>query len=168
MAFSKIRTGLKNRMHSTLAKYNLSLCGASDIYAAKWRAQLLALFDSLPQETARCLHQELELLSQVQVQIDRLEARIKQRIKVTESTQLVMTLPGVGTILAIVIDLEVGSVERFPAPANLASYSGTVPKVKSSGGKQRHGHMVKPTNNYLKWAFRAAPRRASKPPTWWS
>lgn len=153
MAFSKIRTALKNRMHSTLAKYNLSLDGASDIYAPKWRPDLLQLIDTLPQETARCMHQELEMLGQVQDHIDRLEARIKQRIKLSESMRLVQSLPGVGAILAIVVTLEVGSVDRFPSAANLASYSGTVPKVKSSGGKQRHGRMVKQANNYLKWAF---------------
>lgn len=153
MAFSKVRTALKNRMHSTLAKYALSLNDASDIYALKWRSQLLQLIDTLPQETARCMHQELELLGQVQQHINLLEARIKERIKLTETMQLVKTLPGVGAILAIVIDLEVGSVDRFPSAPNLASYSGTVPKVISSGGKQRHGRMVKQANNYLKWAF---------------
>jgi transposase len=153
MAFSKVRTALKNRIHSTLAKYNLSLDDASDIYAPKWRPQLLKLIDTLPQETARCMHQELEILSQVQDHIARLEARIKERIKVTEIMQLVQSLPGVGAILAIVIALEVGSVDRFPSATKLASYSGTVPKVKSSGGKQRHGRMVKQANNYLKWAF---------------
>jgi transposase len=153
MAFSKMRTALKNRMHSTLAKYALSLEGASDIYAPKWRPQLLKLIDTLPQETARCMRQELEMLGQVQGHIKQLEVRIKERIKVTDSMQLVQSLPGIGSILAIVITLEVGSVDRFPSANNLASYSGTVPKVKSSGGKQRHGRMVKQANNYLKWAF---------------
>jgi transposase len=35
MAISKIRTALKNRIHSTLAKYNLSLDANSDIFAPK-------------------------------------------------------------------------------------------------------------------------------------
>jgi transposase len=153
MAFSKVRTALKNRMHSTLAKYALSLDGASDIYAPKWRSQLLQLIDTLPQETARCMQQELEMLGQVQNHIDRLEVRIKQRIKVTNDMQLVQTLPGVGAILAIVVTLEIGSIDRFPSAANLASYSGTVPRAKSSGGKHRQGRMVKQANNYLKWAF---------------
>jgi transposase len=153
MALSKMRTALKNRMHSTLAKYALSLEGASDIFAKKWRSPLMELIDTLPQETARCMHQELELLGLVQDQIDRLETRIKERIKSTQSMQFVQSLPGVGTILAIVITLEVGSVDRFPSASNLACYSGTVPKVISSGGKQRQGRMVKQANNYLKWAF---------------
>jgi transposase len=153
MAFSKMRTALKNRMHSTLAKYALSLEGASDIFALKWRSPLLELIDTLPQETARCMHQELKLLGQVQDHINRLEARIKEQIKINQSMQLVQSLPGIGVILAIVITLEVGSIDRFPSATNLASYSGTVPKVMSSGGKQRHGRMVKQANNYLKWAF---------------
>lgn len=49
--------------------------------------------------------------------------------------QLVQTLPGIGAILAIVITLEVGSVDRFPSASNLASYPGTIPRAKSSGGK---------------------------------
>ena len=153
MALSKMRTALKNRMHSTLAKYALSLEGASDIFATKWRPHLLELIDTLPQETSRCMHQELELLGLVQDQIDRLETRIKERIKSTQGMQFVQSLPGVGTILAIVITLEVGAIDRFPSASNLACYSATVPKVMSSGGKQRQGRMIKQANNYLKWAF---------------
>jgi transposase len=35
----------------------------------------------------------------------------------------------------------------------LASYAGTVPTVKSSGGKTRYGHLPPQSNHYLKWAF---------------
>jgi hypothetical protein len=52
----------KNRMHSTLAKYALSLDTQSDIYAPKWRPQLMQLICSLPDESRRCMEQELELL----------------------------------------------------------------------------------------------------------
>jgi hypothetical protein len=130
-------------MRSTLAKYALSLEDASDIYAPKWRTQLLELLDSLPQETARCMRQELELLGQVQDHINQLEARIKERIKVTESMQLVKTLPGVGTILAIVIDLEIGSVDRFRGAARSAAEGpfrpepGQLLRARTQGQSQR-------------------------------
>jgi transposase len=153
MAFSKVRTMLKNRMHSTLAKYALSLDTDSDIYAAKWRAQLVKLLRSLPEETRRCMEQELELLDLVQAQIDRLEARILERVRLTPTIQLVMSLPGPAEILSIVIDREVGSIDRFPSPKKFCGYAGTVPKVKGSGGKYHYGRMIKQANNYLKWAF---------------
>jgi transposase len=132
-------------MHSTLAKYALSLDTNSDIYSPKWRPQLLQLVDTLPEETGRCMHQELELLELVQDHINQLEARIKQRIKLTHSMQLVQTLPGVGAILATVITLEIGTIDRFCAPKHFASYCGLVPKVSASGGHVHYGRMVTPS-----------------------
>jgi len=153
MAFSKIRTMLKNRTHSTLAKYNLSLSDATDIFARKWRPDLLDLFEELPPETALCARQQIELLDAIQDNIDQLEARILAKIKITPSMQLIQTVPGPAKVLAIVIDREVGSIDRFPAAKNFASYSGVVPKVKASAGRAHYGRLIKQCNNYLKWAF---------------
>src|SRR3990172_1788673 len=169
MAFSKMRTALKNRMHSTLAKYALSLDTQSDIYAPKWRPQLMKLLRSLPDETQRCMEQELELLDLIQAHIQRLEARILERVKITPTLQLIQSVPGPAEILSIGIAREVGSIDRFPSPHHFASSSGLVPKVKASGGKVHYGRMIKQANNYLKWAFIACPgRRPGKPPTSWS
>jgi transposase len=153
MAISKIRTALKNRIHSTLAKYNLSLDTSSDIFTPKWKGQLLHAFKALPPETRRCMEQELELLDHVKAHIERLEERILERVEFTKTIQLVKTLPGVGKILSIVIEREMGCVDRFPYSENFASYAGTTPKVKSSGGKFRYGKMRKQSNNDLKWAY---------------
>ena len=67
--------------------------------------------------------------------------------------RLLQTLPGVGPVLATVIALEIGSVERFPDAPHLASYAGTVPRVNSSGGKTYYGKVRPDVNHYLKWAF---------------
>src|SRR4030065_2647829 len=88
----------------------------------------------MPAEPRRCMEQELELLDLVQAQIDRLEERILERIELTQSIQLVKTVPGVGKILSIVIEREVGTFGRFASPQGFSSYCGTVPKVKGSGG----------------------------------
>ena len=153
MTFSKMRTQLKNRMHATFAKYGLSLDTLSDIYAAKWRAELTRVIGRLPEETRRCMEQELELLDLVQGQIDRLEARILERVRITPTIQLVMSLPGPAEILSIVIDRELGSIDRFSCPKHFCGYAGMAPKVKGSGGKFHYGKMIKQCNNYLKWAF---------------
>jgi transposase len=153
MAFSKARTMLKNRIHSTLAKYALSLAPHSDIFSPKWRPQLSALLQRLPAETRHCVDQELELLQALQAHIRRLEARILERVHVNPSIQLLMSIPGPAEILSIVIDRELGSIDRFPSPKHLASYSGLVPRVQASGGKAHYGRMVKQANHYLKWAF---------------
>src|SRR3989304_1030805 len=94
----------KNRMHSTLAKYALSLDTQSDIYAPKWRPQLLDLLQRFPPETERCMRQELELLDQVQEQIRRLEARILEGVQIPPTIQLIQSVPGPATIVSTVAE----------------------------------------------------------------
>ena len=53
-----------------------------------------------------------------------------------------MSIPGPAEILSIVIDRELGSIQRLPAPKHLASYPGLVPRVNASGGKVHYGRMI--------------------------
>jgi transposase len=153
MALSKLRTALKNRIHATLAKYGLATTEHSDLFVGAGRAWLDATLRQLPPETERCVAQELQALDALQDQIAQLEQRIRDRIALTPSTQLLKTLPGVGDILSIVIDREIGSIDRFDTSGQFTSYAGLVPTVHASGGKTRFGHLRKPCNQYLKWAF---------------
>ena len=153
MALSKVRTSLKNRIHASLAKYALNTSEHSDIFVGKGRAWLERTIQKLPPETNRCLEQELDLLDDAMGHIAALETRIRERIQLTPNMQHLKTLPGVGNILAVVIEREVGTVDRFPTAGHLAAYAGVVPRVHSSGGKTRYGRMRKQANNYLKWAF---------------
>jgi len=153
MALSKLQTALKNRIHATLAKYAISTSEHSDIFAGASRIWLQSTLSRLPPETGPCVAQQIEALDGLQLQIAQLEERITGRIAVTPSIQLLKTLPGVGDILAIVIDREIGSSLRFHTPGQFTSYAGLVPTVHASGGKTRFGHMRKPCNQYLKWAF---------------
>jgi len=104
----------------------------------------------------------LELLEALQTQIDVMEGRIRERIQVTPAIELLKSLPGVGDILIIVINLEIGAIERFSTAEQLASYAGTVLTVKSSGARSRYGHLPKQSNHYLKWAFTEAANAVSR------
>jgi transposase len=156
MTLCKQRTGLKNRVHASLAKYALFPGEGMDIFRGRGREWLQQALQSLPPETRRCVEQELEVLNYLQRHIDALEGRIRHTVKLTPQMQLLKTLPGIGDILAILIALEMGSVERFGCAEQFCSYCGTVPKVKSSGGTTRYGHTRKECNRYLKWAFAEA------------
>lgn len=148
-----MRTALKNRIHATFAKYGIQFEGQSDLFGTRGRREMNDRLGELPPETRRSVEQELKLLDQLEEQIDLAEKRIRQVIAVTPEMQLLMTLPGVGPILAITIALEVGDVARFPDASHLASYSGTVPRVSSSGGRTRFGRVRPDVNRHLKHAF---------------
>ncbi len=148
-----MRTALKNRIHATFAKYCIQFKDQSDLFGTSGRQQINERLGELPIETRHSVEQEIKLLDEVGEQIKLAEKRINQVIAVTPAMKLLMSLPGVGPILGITILLEVGDVERFPDAAHLASYSGTVPRVSSSGGRTRFGRTRPDVNHYLKRAF---------------
>jgi transposase len=64
-----------------------------------------------------------------------------------------LTVPGIGNILAMTIMLEVGEISRFAQVGNFTSYCRCVPSQRLSDGKSKgHGNR-KNGNRYLSWAF---------------
>ena len=153
MFYSRQRAGIKNRIHATLAKYNIKVSGVSDAFSKKGIAIIKGLIGKLPAETGRCVEEALSYLDVIEEKINFCEKRIDELVKVTEEIRLLMSLPGVGKILATTIWLETGSPDRFPRAQNYASYVGVVPTVNSSGGKTYHRGVSPECNHYLKWAF---------------
>ncbi len=153
MVFTRQRTRLKNRLSATLAKYGLSIDGFSDSFGAGARKCWAKLLKELPEHTRFCCEVLLEELDRVGEKIARFEERIAGEVRMSQGMKLLQTLPGVGRILAPVIALEVGDIHRFPDAEHLASYSGTTPRVHSSGDKTRYGHLRADVNRFLKWAF---------------
>jgi transposase len=153
MALVRTRTMLKNRIQAALAKYAIRIEGVSDPFGVKGRQQLEDHLSEFPPETRRSVQEQLALLDQVGETIQGTEKRIQTVIEQTPEIKRLMTLPCVGPILAVVIALEIGSVERFPSSAHLASYAGLVPRIHESGGRAYYGRVRPDVNRYLKWAF---------------
>ena len=152
MVLAAQRTRLKNRISSTLAKYGLAVTDASDPYSQKARRQLGGLLGQLPPHTQWATRTLLAQLDFIEGQIREQEQRLKQLIAITPEMRLLMSLPGVGVILAAVLWLEIGTSERFASAERLASYAGTTPRVHASGGVVRYGRLRPDVNRYLRWA----------------
>src|SRR5882672_9175896 len=148
MVLAAQRTRLKNRISATLSKYGLAVTEASDPYSPKGRRQLLGLLGELPPQTQWAARTLLAQLDFIEGQIREQEQRLKQLIEVTLEMRLLMSLPGVGVILAAVLWLEIGSVARFASAERLASYAGTTPRVHASGGVVRYGRLRPDVNRY--------------------
>jgi transposase len=149
----RTRTMLKNRIHAALSKHAIRIDGVSDVFGVTGRGLLQQRLAELPPETQHSVQAELTLLDEVDKQIWQAEQRIKGVIEQTPEMQLLKSLPGVGEILAMLIALEIGSVDRFASSAHLASYSGLVPRIHESGGRSYYGRVRSDVNRYLKWAF---------------
>jgi transposase len=153
MVLVRQRTQLKNRIHATLAKYALHDIEVSDLFGVRGRALLRQRLDLLPPHTAYATQRLLEQVESLDRQVRGFEQRIQAVFKPTPAIQCLLTLPGVGLTLAVVIALEVGDVARFATAEKLAGYAGTPPRVHASGGKTRFGPARPDVNRYLKWAY---------------
>ena len=153
MVLSCQRTRLKNRISSTLAKYGRSVDGYSDPYGTKARQTLAERLTQLPSQTQWATTMLLAQLDFIEKQIAEQEQRLKELLKMTPTMELLLTLPGIGLILAAATALEIGNIDRFARAERLASYAGTTPRVISSGDKTRYGRLRSDVNHYLKWAF---------------
>jgi transposase len=180
MTFSRMRATLKNKIQSSLAKYFLNVAEFSDVFGKGARPTLEAQIAQLPPMTCFTARQMLAELDRVGERIAESEGLIRQMVrdrgcvfpaignwaggpfqwletrdaqKLLGDMSLLTSAPGIAEILATVLMLELGTVERFPSAERLASYSGGTPRVASSGGKTRYGRLRPDVNRYIKWAL---------------
>lgn len=150
------RTRWKNRITATLAKWGVPSSEYSDPYGKRARQELDQRLERLPEQTRWSTQQMLKQLDGLHTQIREFEQRLEELVDVTPEMGRLLSLPGVGVILAATIALEIGEVQRFASAERLASYAGTVPRVHASGDRVRYGRTRPDVNRYLKWAFAEA------------
>jgi transposase len=97
----------------------------------------------------------LELYHQVILDV---EAQVKREAKHHDPTalHLLLSVPGVGPILALTILYEIHDISRFPSVGNFISYARLVKCPHESAGKRMKGGHNKIGNAHLKWAFSEA------------
>ncbi|MFH1082875.1 MAG: transposase [Pseudomonadota bacterium] len=82
-----------------------------------------------------------------------IEKEAASQVKLCEEFQRLLTIPGVGNILALAIMLEVGDINRFPEVGNYSSYCRCVKSGRFSNGKKKGTGNQKNGNKYLAWAY---------------
>jgi transposase len=97
-----------------------------------------------------------EMIDELTRQIRKIEGVIVKRIELKGSYRYLLTLPGVGKILALTILLETGPIGRFAQVGDYASYCRKVPSRWTSNEKSKGKGNQKNGNKYLAWAFSEA------------
>ena len=95
-------------------------------------------------------------------QIRKIEDVVLGKIQLKQEYACLLTIPGIGKILALTIMLEVGPISRFRNVGNLASYCRKVPSQWTSNGKNKGKGNQKNGNQYLAWAFSEAAEGARR------
>lgn len=153
MVLVRQRTRLKNRIHATFDKYGVPLPEVSDLFGKRGRQELQARVGELPPHTGFVVSRLMAQVESLDRDIEAFEQRMGELFEVDDAIRLLMTIPGIGFILATVVRTEIGEVSRFGRADQLAAYAGTTPRVHESGGHRYYGPLRSDVNQYLKWAF---------------
>jgi transposase len=89
----------------------------------------------------------------VEHQIKKIEREVKKRAKLRPEFKQLLTVKGIGEILAMTIALETGDIGRFPTVGDFSSYCRCVRSERLSNGKKKGKGNSKNGNKYLAWAF---------------
>jgi transposase len=141
------RTGLVNRVHSTLAQ-RLLACPyeVTSTAGRQWLATLPA-----DEELRWLLDSDLRALDAVQAEIAAIEAELARRGYADERVRLLMTLPGVSQHTAQSLLAAIGEVSRFPTADQLAGDLGLTPRTRQSATHCYHGSITKAGRTHTRW-----------------
>ena len=84
-------------------------------------------------------------------QLTKIDARLCRIAADREDAKILMTIPGIGIVVAVGLLSAIGDVHRFPTPQRLASYFGLVPRVHQSADRCRHGSITKRGRSHARW-----------------
>jgi transposase len=159
----KHRSQLKNRIHSALISFGRP-CPVTDLFGVAGRG-LLARLD-LPEPWRGNIDASLLLIDQLGAQVAEVDAKLRQSGADHPYVPLLLTVPGVGWVLAFTIAAEIGEISRFASPEKLTGYTGLCPRVAQSGESDRRGPLSKHGPRYLRWALLEATMHALRHPAY--
>jgi transposase len=117
----KHKSALKNRIHSTLINFGKP-CPVSDLFGAEGRRLLKRL--QVPEPWRGNITASIELIDDLEEQIAEINLRLKEGHAEHPYVPLLLTVPGIGWVLAFTIAAEIGEIERFPSPEKFTGYTG--------------------------------------------
>lgn len=150
----RLRTSLINSLQDIIYRNCGSKIGVNNIKAIKEDkvAPLLSDQDDL----ALSGTVSKETIDYLGHQIRKVENSVLDKVKLKEEYTKLLSIAGVGKILALTIMLETGTIKRFPKVGDYASYCRKVPSSWTSNGKKKGKGNDKNGNRYLAWAFSEA------------
>ena len=146
--FIKARTALVNQIRGLLGEYGVVL--RPGIKQVRSNVPLLLDSDQLPDLFKRLLAQLYEHLSEIDGQVDQVEAELKVFFKQSKDAQRIEKIPGIGWLTATALVAAIGDAKTFKNGRQLAAWLGLVPRQHSTGGKPKLLGISKRGDAYLR------------------
>lgn len=141
-------TRMKNKTAGLLmevgAEYN-----KAKLHGAKYFSQLLDNLRDTPKSVMELLKMTRVHLEVFQGAQRRLLAALAEHPELKKRVEILMTIRGVGQVMALTWALEIGEPRRIPSIADAVSYCGLCSALEESAGKTKRGPLSKQRNRHL-------------------
>ena len=140
---AQLRTRTLNRIQHLLLKHNMQQdCPTKGLQTKAVRAWLTTLkMEDIDRLELDGLLAQWKLWNE---QLQKVDAKIKERQAMHETAAYVATVPGLSCFSSLAIACRIGDIHRFPRPGSLANYWGLTPGCRNSGdARQRLGSITK-------------------------
>jgi transposase len=132
------RTQIINALRGHMAEFGfIAPQGAS--HMGRLMAQVEDPSFTLPEGARSCLMRLVTMLRDLQEEVEALDREIAARAKSDDVARRLMTVPGIGPLIATAIEALAPPPETFRSGRDFAAWVGLTPVQKSTGGKQRLG-----------------------------
>ena len=144
------RSALKHRVHAQLLAFGHT-CPVADLFGRSGRQLLERL--QFPEPWRSGVLAATGMIEDLDQQIRGIDSELKALGADHRYGPLLLTVPGIGWVLAYTIAAEIGDIGRFPNPRKLTGYTGLCPRVYQSGERDLRGPLAKQGPKYLRWAL---------------
>src|SRR5919106_2431283 len=155
------RTQIINALRGHLAEYGL-IAPQGPSHIERLIAQIEDPASGIPEVARSCLGRLVEMLRRLQDEITALDREITVRAKSDDVARRLMTIPGIGPLIATAIEALAPPSETSRSGRDFAAWIGLTPVQRSTGGKERlgqtlaHGRAYAPTPAHLRGQRRRA------------
>jgi transposase len=105
---------------------------------------------AMPDSARRALMEMVEQIDGLTVRIERLDREIVAMVKEDEAARQLMSIPGVGPLIAATVRAVVQDAHGFKTGRDFAAWIGLTPRAHASGGKERLGAISKRGNQRIR------------------
>jgi len=147
--FIKQRTACMTQIHAFLLEFGINH-GKGHPAIRRVPSLLEDAALDLPVELRKSIDHLYQHYQYLNEQIKLLEKRIESYINQNESSQKLLTIPGIGMHTASRLVAEVGNANRFKTGREMAAWLGLTPRQHSTGGKQKLLGISKRGNKQLR------------------
>lgn len=106
--------------------------------------------EAVPAAAKAVLRVLVDQLRETERRVSDLDGQLAEQAKTDETCRRLLTIPGIGPIVATALVATIGDAKTFTSGRHLAAWLGLVPRQSSSGGKERLGGISKAGDGYLR------------------